>query len=73
MSVFIGAVKPPRNKTRIRITYIPEQYRGRVQKLVLQQNCLLRYAEKVGDIEVVNNTQLGRLKQYDIGFEKLPY
>lgn len=41
-------------------------------KILLRKMCLLRFAEKVGDIEVVNNVQLGRLKQYNVTFTKLP-
>ncbi len=40
-------------------------------KIILQKMCLLRSASKIGDIEVVNNTQLGRLRNNQISFKIL--
>ena len=57
----------PINKRRIRITSIP--FSGVPDKMLLQQFCLLRFCEKVGDSEVINNTQLGRLREHGVGFE----
>lgn len=55
------------NKTKIKITGKPP---GDVpMKIVLQKFCLLRNAKQVGDIEVINNTQLGRLKDHNVPFE----
>lgn len=39
--------------------------------MLLQQFCLLRFCEKVGDSEVINNTQLGRLREHGVGFERI--
>lgn len=53
------------NKTYIKI----ESYQGDIPlKVMLQKICLLRVCEKIGDKEVVNNTQLGRLRDQNIGF-----
>lgn len=53
------------NKTTIKI----ESYLGDIPlKVMLQKICLLRTCEKIGDIETINNTQLGRLKDQNIGF-----
>jgi len=38
-------------------------------KVILQKMCLLRSVSKIGDIEVVNNTQLGRLRDNQISFK----
>ena len=54
------------NRTRIKIT----GYNGDIPiKIMLQRFCLLRYCEKIGDGEIVNNTQLGRLRDQHIQFE----
>ena len=55
------------NKRRIRITSIPLS--SVPDKVLLQRFCMLRFCEKVGDSEVVNNTQLGRLREQGVGFE----
>lgn len=47
-------------KTKIQITYIAE---GRESAAYFDKVLLLRSARAVGDTEVVNNTQLGRLNQ----------
>jgi hypothetical protein len=57
------------NKTKVRIT----GYTGDVPiAIMLQKFCLLRYCSKIGDTEVINNTQLGRLRDQHIKFEILP-
>ena len=38
-------------------------------KIMLQKMCLLRSASKFGDIEIVNNTQLGRLRDNHVSFK----
>ena len=55
-------------KTRIQITAIKSDIPS---KILLQKLCLLRVAEKVGDIETVNNTQLGRLNFQNVKYIKL--
>jgi hypothetical protein len=55
-----------RNVTKVKITSIPDNIPA---KIILQKFCLLRYAEKVGDVESVNNTQLGKLRDQNVGFE----
>ena len=56
------------NTTKIKIT----GYSGDIPlNILFSKLCLLRSVKAIGDIEVVNNTQLGRLKQYDVQFEKL--
>lgn len=55
-----------RNVTKVKITSIPD---GIPAKIILQKFCLMRNAEKVGDIESVNNTQLGRLRDQNVSFE----
>jgi len=56
------------NRTKVKITNVPS---WAPPKILLQKFCLLRTAEKPGDIEVVNNTQLGRLRDREVGFEIL--
>lgn len=46
--------------TKIQITAI---YSSIPAKIYLQQFLLLRYCEKVGDSEAVNNYQLGKLNE----------
>jgi hypothetical protein len=58
------------NKTKIKIKSIPK-HSYPSDKMFLDKLCLLRTASKVGDIEVVNNTQLSKLKDNDVDFEKL--
>ena len=55
------------NKRRVKITAIPDS--GVPEKILLQRFCLLRFCEKVGDSEVINNTQLGRLREHGVGYE----
>jgi hypothetical protein len=57
------------NKTKIQILGFSSAV---PPKILLQKFCLLRTAEKEGDIEVVNNTQLGRLNDHNVKFAKLP-
>lgn len=60
-----------RNKTRIMITSINDH--GRSHNLFCESVLMLRKARQVGDIEVVNNTQLGCLKRNsnEVQFEVL--
>jgi hypothetical protein len=67
---FEAQPKKRKNLTKIQILEISDSTIP--AKILLQKMCLLRFAEKAGDIEVVNNTQLGRLKQYNVLFAKLP-
>jgi hypothetical protein len=62
--------KKRKNLTKIQILENPNT--GIPTKIVLQKMCLLRSAEKAGDIEVVNNTQLGKLNYHGISYTKLP-
>ena len=56
------------NKRTIKIT----GYNGDIPiEIMLQKICLLRYCKNIGDIEIVNNTQLGRLRDNNIQFETL--
>ena len=55
-----------KNITKIQII----SYSGSVPlKIMLQKMCLLRSSSKIGDIEVVNNTQLGRLRDNHVSFK----
>lgn len=57
-----------KNKTRIKI--VGRHTLGNMPlSKVLEKLCLLRTARKIGDEEVVNNTQLGRLRDNNITFE----
>jgi len=56
------------NKTKVRIEELPTWC---PPKMLLQKFCLLRTSENVGDIEVVNNTQLGRLIYHGVKFTKI--
>lgn len=58
-----------RNKAKIKITGISDT--DVPIKILLQKLCLLRTAEKIGDVETVNHYQLGRLKDYSVQFVKL--
>ena len=54
-----------RNKTKIQIT----GYNGDLPlSKVLERLCLLRTARNIGDVETVNNTQLGRLREQSVEF-----
>lgn len=64
-----NVVNESSNKHKIKIVSLPDS--SVPAKILLQKFCLLRNAEKVGDIEVVNNTQLGRLKDNDVEYEIL--
>lgn len=57
------------NKTKIKITYIKDY--GRNHNLYCDTVLGLRYARKVGDVEIVNNTILGKLKrnENDVKFQ----
>jgi hypothetical protein len=58
------------NKTKIQITGNPSNFpceKGLAN--CLERLCYLRFARKVGHIETVNNTQLGKLKQFGVPFE----
>lgn len=55
-----------KNITKIQII----SYSGDIPlKIMLQKMCLLRSASKFGDIEIVNNTQLGRLRDNHVSFK----
>ena len=57
-----------KNLTKVQIT----SYSGDIPlKVMLQKMCLLRSASKIGDVEVVNNTQLGRLRDNQVSFKIL--
>jgi len=57
------------NKHKIKIIGLPDA--SVPIKILLQKFCLLRKAEKIGDIEVINNTQLGRLNDWNVEYEIL--
>ena len=57
------------NKVTIQITGISDT--DVPSKILLQKLCLLRTAEKIGDIETVNHYQLGRLKNYSVQYTKI--
>lgn len=49
--------------TKIKQTAINVDYRGGMLDKYLDETCFLRTARKVGDVEMVNNFQLGRLRE----------
>lgn len=56
------------NTVKIRIN----SYTGDIPlSIVLEKLCLLRKARKINDVETVNHFQLGKLKQFDVEFEKI--
>jgi len=57
------------NKVNIKITGLSDT--SIPAKILLQKLCLLRSAENIGDTEVVNHYQLGKLNQYNVQYEKL--
>jgi len=57
------------NKVTVKITGVSDT--DVPVKILLQKLCLLRTAEKIGDTETVNMTQLGRLNNYAVQYEKL--
>ena len=59
-----------KNLTKIKI--IGHINNGIPTPTVLEKLCLMRTARTIGDIETVNNTQLGRLNQHGILYIKLP-
>lgn len=50
------------NKTQIELTAIENH--GRVHELYCKTILMLRHARNVGDIEVVNNYVLGKLREH---------
>jgi hypothetical protein len=59
-----------RNVTKIKITSIhSDGMCGIPARILLQRFCLLRYCEKVGDSESVNNYQLGLLREHGVEFD----
>jgi len=57
------------NLTKIQITEFPQNWNLGMTKYILPKH--LRTANKVGDIEIVNNTQLGWLTEQGFKFIKL--
>jgi hypothetical protein len=57
-----------RNKVTVQITGFNSAIPA---KILLQKFCLLRTAEKVGDVETINHTQLGRLNHHGVKYKKL--
>lgn len=57
------------NTTKIEI--IGHINNGMPTAIVLEKLCHLRVARKIGDIESVNNTQLGNLNRMGILYRKL--
>lgn len=57
------------NKHRIKLTSFPENWDSGMTKYILPKH--LRTARKVGDIEVINNTQLNWLNEQGFGYIKL--
>ena len=57
------------NKVTIKITDISAT--DVPVKILLQKFCLLRKAEKIGDVETVNHYQLGRLNNHSVQYQKL--
>lgn len=63
------------NKTKIQIANYPSSFdtlsnESKIKRLetILAKICLLRTARKINDVEIVNNTQLGKLKEQNIQF-----
>jgi catabolite regulation protein CreA len=48
-----------------------EEAKKKQLSIILKRLCYMRSAEKIGDIETVNLTQLGKLKDQQIQFEKI--
>lgn len=57
------------NKHRIKLTSFPENWDIGMTKYILPKH--LRKARKIGDIEIVNNTQLAWLNEQGFGYIKL--
>ena len=57
-----------KNRVTVLITGYPQTPFSASLKDNLQRICLLRTAEKIGDIETINMTQLGRLKNSGIEY-----
>jgi hypothetical protein len=66
---FETAPKRRTNKVTIKITGISDT--DVPTRILLQKLCLLRTAEKVGDIETVNHYQLGKLNQNGVQYVKI--
>lgn len=72
-----------RNTTKIKVTGYPKGWDGSIGSpigegakeiqlaTILNRLCYLRTARKIGDIETINNTQLGNLRNQSIQFEIL--
>ena len=60
------------NKYKIKILSNPQEPFHAPLNTILKKLCGLRTAEKEGDIEIINSTQLGKLKDQKINFEILP-
>lgn len=61
-----------KNVTKVKITSIPTDQFCIPNKMLLQRFCLLRYCEKIGDVESINNYQLGMLRKHGVGFDVIP-
>lgn len=57
------------NKTRIKILPQDEEMFSVPLSIKLERLCGLRTARKVGDVETVNNYQLGQLKRQNVKYE----
>lgn len=60
-------INESKNKRKVVILGLPDK--SVPDKIFLQRFCKLRSAEKIGDVEVINNTQLGYLKDQGVIFD----
>ena len=58
------------NKTKVKLTHIPEVY-SKSYKNILKRVVHVRSLQEIGDIETLNQTQLGKLKEQGFKFEIL--
>lgn len=58
------------NKTKVKLTQIPEVY-SKSYKNILKRVVHARSLQEIGDVETLNQTQLGKLKEQGFKFEIL--
>jgi len=71
MEFYPGFETQPKRSNKVTVKITGFTGSGIPPKILLQKFCLLRTAEKIGDVETVNHTQLGRLKDHHVQFQKL--
>jgi len=58
------------NKTKVKLTQIPEVY-SKSYKNILKRVVYARSLQEIGDVETLNQTQLGKLKEQGFKFQIL--